>query len=112
MARARTGKKARKRKKKAAAKARPKKAAAARGKKAAAKARAKPKVKAPAPRRRRRTRVKAHKGPIQLWLPLQMPLGLLGGVAIAPPPVAAGADERAEPSSSPASSGSQSHLFE
>ena len=37
--------------------------------------------------RRRRLRIKPHKGPVQLWLPLQMPLGLLGGEAVPPEPV-------------------------
>lgn len=33
---------------------------------------------------RRARRIKARTGPVQLWLPLQMPLGLLGGIALAP----------------------------
>jgi hypothetical protein len=37
--------------------------------------------------RRRRLRIKPHKGPVQLWLPLQMPLGLLGGEVVPPEPV-------------------------
>ncbi len=44
----------------------------------------KARARAQAPRRRRGPRVKAHRGPVQLWLPLQMPLGLEGGQAVAP----------------------------
>ncbi len=49
-------------------------------------------VPATAPRRQRAPRVKVRRGPVQLWLPLQMPLGLSGGVALAPAPL----DDRGE----------------
>lgn len=96
MARARSGKK--------------KKGAKKRPKKAAAKARAKPAKRTA--RRRRPPRVKARTGPVQLWLPLQMPLGLLGGVAVAPT-APDGLDEEAprEPTS-PSLVVEQSSLFE
>lgn len=52
-----------------------------RAKKPASKGRVKAPAKQRATRRRRAPRVKARSGPVQLWLPLQMPLGLLGGHA-------------------------------
>lgn len=72
---------------------------------------------AQAPRRRRAPRVKAPRGPVQLWLPLQMPLGLLGGVALAPAPVDGDSDPdrtgegALEASTASASLGVQEPLF-
>lgn len=56
-----------------------------RAKRSASKGRGKAPAKKRAARRRRAPRVKARSGPVQLWLPLQMPLGLLGGHAVQQP---------------------------
>ena len=55
-----------------------------RAKRSPSKGRAKASAKQQKARRRRAPRVKARRGPVQLWLPLQMPLWLLGGHAVMP----------------------------
>ncbi len=104
MARARTGTKKKRQKQKRAKKKK-------RSSKGASKARAQRSKKAPkgAVRRRRAPRITPRTGPVQLWLPLQMPLGLLGGVAAAPPPVV---EVEEGPTASIAALGQQDSLFD
>jgi hypothetical protein len=84
-----------------------------RKKKRAPKAKAKARAKAvPKVRRRRPPRVKAHSGPVQLWLPLQMPLGLSGGVVVEPVYAEPVEDSPAEVAQTRASDAEQASLFE
>ena len=69
------------------------------------------KAKAPA-RRRRAPKVKPRTGPVQLWLPLQMPLGLSGGVAVVPVGYPAADEADAGAAALVVSVGEQSSLFE
>lgn len=112
MARRRTGstkKRSSAKAKAARAKAANAKAAKAKAAKArAAKAKAAKRSKA-VERRRPAPRIKQRIGPVQLWLPLQMPLGLLGGVAVAPAPAPGIDDPPAAPTGAP---GEQESLFE
>ncbi|MCC7112363.1 MAG: hypothetical protein IT382_23930 [Deltaproteobacteria bacterium] len=84
-----------------------------RKKKRAPKAKAKARAKAvPKVRRRRPPRVKARSGPVQLWLPLQMPLGLSGGVVVEPVYAEPVEDSPAEVALTRASDAEQASLFE
>lgn len=84
-----------------------------RKKKRAPKAKAKARAKAvPKARRRRPPRVKARSGPVQLWLPLQMPLGLSGGVVVEPVYAEPVEDSPAEVALTRASDAEQASLFE
>ena len=84
-----------------------------RKKKRAPKAKAKARAKAlPKARRRRPPRVKARSGPVQLWLPLQMPLGLSGGGVVERVYAEPVEDSPAELALTRASDAEQASLFE